>query len=243
MLLALLAAVTVTFHPARPTVGDPIAIEFAAPATLDPSKEYELVETKGNRVVVRTFTPKPLVLSGTTDGVRFQGLRIPVVSVLAKDDKLQPAPLAPPRPEPWPVLPWYAIGIAAFAAVAVWTAAYLRGRAPSQKVVSRLSPVDVFRREVDALRRDPARKRRWAGLADATRAFLAATRPALGSELTTSEVLPRLRDRDRVVETILRQGDLEKFSPRGPASIEFESVASDALVLVEPEAPEPEAAP
>ena len=32
-----------TFLPARPTIGDPITIRFAAPVTVNPSPDYEVV--------------------------------------------------------------------------------------------------------------------------------------------------------------------------------------------------------
>ena len=78
----LLAAVTATFQPARPTVGDRIVIEFRAPVVLDASQDYELVQQDGNFVVVRTFRPRPFALSGTIGNVRFRGLIVPVASVL-----------------------------------------------------------------------------------------------------------------------------------------------------------------
>lgn len=242
MLLALLAAVTVTFHPARPTVGDPIAIRFEEPVRLDASADFEIVEQKGNEVVIRTFASRPLTLSGTAGSVRFRNLRIPVVSVLKKNDDLKPAPLAPPRPVPWPRLPWIAIGIAALFAIAAWSAVAFLSRRRARPRVPIRSPAEAFRDDVEALRGDRGRKWRWAALADATRSFLAATRPSLGSELTTSELLPRLHERERIVESILRQGDLEKFSTRGPAPADFERVADEALALAVPP-PEVEKAP
>ena len=54
----------------------------------------------GNRVVVRTFEPRPFALSGTMGNVRFRNLDSAGASVLKQDDDLTPAPLAPPRPMP-----------------------------------------------------------------------------------------------------------------------------------------------
>jgi hypothetical protein len=43
MIALLFLAFTATFHPPRPAVGDLITIQFAQPATLDPSPDYEVV--------------------------------------------------------------------------------------------------------------------------------------------------------------------------------------------------------
>ena len=84
---------------------------------------------------------------------------------------------------------------------------------------------------------------RWANLADAVRAYLAAVRPDLGAELTTSEVLARIETlageppavqpsgRRRYVATILRQGDFEKFSPWGAAQGDFDDALNRALEI------------
>ena len=241
MILAVLAVVTVTFSPPAPTVGDAITLDFAAPVTLDPSSAYEIVSQSGRRVVVRTFTPKPLVLSGTSEGVRFASLVIPVRSVLKPNDDLTPAPLTPPRALPYPRAPFVAIAIAALLAIVAWILAWRRARGAIREVVPALPPEERFRRAVLSLRADKRHPHRWAALADETRIVLAATRPHLGSELTTSEVVPRLQEHERVVEEILRQGDLEKFSPWGAPPRDFDDVARRVLDLAEPP-PEAEAA-
>src|SRR5437660_4401603 len=84
--LALATALTAVFHPARPTVGDPIVIEFREPVVLDPSPQYEIVSTDGKRVVVRTFSAKPFALSGHAGQVKFRNLVVPVQSVLKAKD-------------------------------------------------------------------------------------------------------------------------------------------------------------
>src|SRR3954447_1643040 len=208
MLGALFLTLITTFQPARPTVGDPITIQFAAPTTVAPSPDYEVVSQKGNSAVIRTFVPHTIAVTGrTVDGP--VSVMIPIHSVLKPDDKLDPAPLKPPRPEPWPRLPFIAIGIAALVAIAAWTAVVLlvKRRVPRPRIV--IVPSEEFRARVTALRRDVPM--RWARLADAVRAYLAAVRADLGVELTTSELLARI-DYAPIAQ-ILRQGDLEKFLP------------------------------
>jgi hypothetical protein len=224
--LLLLTAIT-TFQPPRPTVGDPITIDFATPTVVDPSPDYEVVSRGGNRVVIRTFVPRTIAVTGrTAEGP--VSVMIPVHSVLKPDDKLEPAPLKPPRPEPWPRLPFVAIGVAVLAAIAAWTAVVLlaKRRTPMPRIV--VAPVDAFRARVVALRRDAA-PMRWARLADAVRAYLAAVRNDLGAELTTSELLRRIDD--DAVAKILRQGDLEKFSPWGATPANFDDALSRALEI------------
>lgn len=119
---------TATFRPATPTVGDLVTIEFQHPVVLDPSAAYEVVSQKGNRVVVRTFEPKTIALSGVSGGVRFRNLNVPVRSVLKPKDKLEPAPLQPPRQIPYPREPFVAIGIAALVAIIAWIAVFLLAR-------------------------------------------------------------------------------------------------------------------
>lgn len=234
VLAFVLAAVTANIQPSAPKVGDLITVEFAAPVVLDPSTDYEVVSRAGNRVVVRTFEPKPFVMNGSAGGVRFTNLKVPVASVLAPNDSMTPAPLAPPVKVPYPRAPFLAIAIAALAAIATWAAVWWRAKRAAAAVVVRptVSPEERFRNAVLALRRNREHPRRWAALADETRAFLAATR-ALGKELTTTELLPRLSEHDRIAEDILRNGDIEKFAPRGAPNAEFEEVAERALTLAE----------
>ena len=230
-MILVLAIVTATFQPPAPKVGDLITVTFPAPATIDASPNYEVVSRAGNRVVVRTFTPKPFALSGTMGDVRFRNLTVPVRSILRQGDLLVPAPLAPPRSASYPRLPFVAIAIAALLAALAWVGAWWRSRKPHVVPAPAMSAEERFRRAVLALRENPSRPLRWAGLADATRAFLAATRPQLGSELTTSELVPRLDEQEAIVEEILRQGDLEKFSPWGAGSRDFDELAARVLEL------------
>jgi len=260
--LLVLALIT-TFQPARPTIGDPVTITFAAATTVEPSPDYEVVSRSGNSVVIRTFVPHSITVTGhSAEGP--VSVVIPIHSVLKQDDKLEPAPLKPPKPEPWPRLPFVAIGIAALAAVAVWTAVVVlaKHRVPEPHIV--VVPGEAFRARVLALRRGGA-SMRWAQLADAVRAYLAEVRADLGAELTTSEVLARIEEEEQAktaaepaavqptsrrrylasalvapVAQILRQGDLEKFSPWGAAPASFDDAVNQALEipsLAEPPAP------
>jgi len=228
MLFAVLALVHTTIQPPSPKVGDLITVEFSSRVVLDRSSDYEVVSHAGTRAVVRTFTPKPFVITGTADGERFRTM-VPVKSVLKANDSMQPAPLAAPRPIPYPPIPFLAIAIAAVCAIAAWIAVWLRARRKVQVVVPVLSAGERFQRAVLALRHDPRHPRRWAALADETRTYFAATRPHLGSELTTTELLARVEDEPSVIEHILRQGDREKFSPWGAREESFDEIAERAM--------------
>lgn len=231
-MIFMLLVVTATFQPATPTVGDPITIQFEQRVTLDPSEEYEVISQDGPTVVVRTFRPEPFDMAGVAGRIRFRRLTIPVTSVLASEDELEPAPLKPPAETPASKRPLWFIGGAAAVAALAWLAALLLARRAMAPVVvvPQLDPAEQFRLTVDQLRRNRARPGRWADLADATRRYLAATDPALPLELTTTEVLVR-SSRDSI-DSILHQGDLEKFSPWGAPAAEFDEIASRALELI-----------
>jgi hypothetical protein len=235
MILVLLI-VTATFRPAAPTVGDPITIEFERPVILDKSESYEIVSQKQNQIVVRTFRPEPFELSGRIDDVRFRKLIVPVTSVLAPDDEMEPAPLDPPLKSPAMRKPYYAIGIASAVAALAWLATLLLAKraAIATSPVAELPAADRFRFTIEELRREPAAPLRWAALADATRRYLAATDPRLGLELTTVETLRRAQGEYAPLALILHQGDLEKFSPWGARAADFDAVAASALELIPP---------
>jgi len=238
MIAIFLLALTATFHPAKPTVGDPIAIDFAQPVVIEKSADFELVSQRGGHVVIRTFTPKPIALSGVTGNVRFRNLVVPVRSVLPPKDALEPAPLAPPRMPPQPRMPLILIGVASLLAIAGWVTAYLLSRVKKVKPLIVIAPAERFR---VAVQQSAKSKQRWASLADATRDYLA--QRGFGAELTTSQLLARLDD--DIVGEILSRGDFEKFSPWGPPSGDFDEVAQLALSLIdrfEPREPEQEAA-
>src|SRR4051794_13956928 len=222
MLFALLLAAV--------TVGDPVTIELPkAPVVLQKSADYEVMSNAGKRVVVRTFQPKAFTVAGTAGGEAFQRT-VDVQSVLKPKDDLVPAPLAPPRAEAEPRLPWLLIGAAALLAIVAWTWLALRVRSAKKPVVVEplLTPAERYRQTVERLRTAPNTPLRWARLADALRDYLATTRE-LSPDLTTTELLTLLRD--PVIADVLHQGDLEKFSPWGAGSADFEDVARRALEL------------
>jgi len=221
-----LAALTATFHPPNPTVGDPITIHFMQPATLDPSADFEIVSRRGSEMVLRTFKPAPIALSGVSGGVHFRNLVVPVRSVLGPNDTLAPAPLAPPRMPPQPLVPLIAIGVALLLAIGGWITAYRLSRRRKGAPIVMLAPAERFRA---AVAKSARAKQRWASLADATRAYLAER--GFGAELTTSQLLAHLHD--DAIENVLHRGDLEKFSPWGAPAGDFDAIAAKALELID----------
>jgi hypothetical protein len=218
---------TATIHPAAPAVGDPIAIDFPAPVVLDPSPNYEIVSQHGAHAVVRTFEAKPFVVSGRMGNVAFTNLVVPVRSVLKEKDAMTPAPLIAPHGERFPASVLIAMAVlVALVALAV-IALLRRTKKKPAEVIPEIPPAERFRAAVLALRDEDDTPERWAKLADALRDYLAAT-SNVGRELTTTEVLAQKRD--DVVETILRHGDREKFSPWGTEG-DFDRVADEALRL------------
>ena len=220
---------TVTYRPPEPTVGDPITIEYAEPVTVKPSPEYEIVSHTPTSVVVRTFAPNTITVHSTAADVV-----IPIKSVLAPDDAMKPAPLRPPHALPPSRAPWIAIAIAALCAAVTWF--FVWRHRFKQAVIEPVVPSDVrFRNAV----RDAARApRRWAALADATRAYIASAYPGLGIELTTAELLARSGELAESLRPILQQGDLEKFSPWGPQPADFDAASAKALELIVVPVPE-----
>jgi len=214
---------TATIHPAAPTVGDPIAIDFPASVVLDKSPDFEIVSQHGAHAVVRTFEAKPFVVSGRMGNVAFKNLVVPVRSVLKAKDAMTPAPLIAPRREAFPASVMIAIAVLV-AVIAVVIAALLRRKKPVE-AVPEIPPAERFRAAVLALRDEADTPERWAKLADALRDYLAAT-GGVGRELTTAEVLARVRS--EVVARVLRHGDLEKFSPWGTEG-DFDAVADEVL--------------
>ncbi len=229
-MIPLLLLVTATFRPPAPTVGDRITIDFQQPVTVDRSTDYEIVSQRGSRVVIRTFEPKPFTISGRVGDVLFRNMVVPVHSVLEPRDNLAPAPLKPPIAEAYPKLPFVLIGIAALLAIGAWSAVVmLEKREEISEPVS--PPADRFRTAV-------RKARTWSQLADAVREYIQAT------TLTTTEVLARLsvgpppsaaaaegRGATLIAE-ILRQGDLEKFSPWGARPGDFGAMKRRALELL-----------
>ncbi len=228
---------TATFHPAHPTVGDRITVDFPRSVVLDRSPAYEIVLQHGSRAVVRTFEPKPFALSGTTDGVRFRNLVVPVRSVLAAGDAMQPAPLKPPQRLPMPRAPFVAIGVAALVAAAAWAGllALHRRRAASRARRAGHSSGGalpggrgVFDGEAAGAAMGLSRRSH----PDLPRRARIRGRP---HEL---QLLASLGGHELIAE-ILRRGDLEKFSPWGAPPGDFSALAQRALTIPDEFEPAP----
>ena len=215
-MIPILLVVTATFRPPAPTVGDLITINFQQRVTLDKSPQYEIVSQRGSRAVIRTFEPRPFTISGRVGDVLFRNMTVPVHSVLKPRDSLAPAPLKPPIAEPYPKLPFVLIGVAALLAIGAWIAVILLDR-HEEISVPVAPPAERFRSAVAAARS-------WAQLADAVREYIEAT------TLTTTEVLARTSS--TLIAEILRQGDLEKFSPWGPRPGDLRALRKRALELI-----------
>lgn len=220
--------ISATFHPAKPTVGDAISIDFPQPVTLDGSRSFEVLMHTPRHYVIRTFEPKPLALSGAAGDVRFRNLIVPVRSVLGPKDAQNPSPLKPPHPLPSPMLPLTLIAAVALAAIAAWVVVWWRAR--MKRVVPEvvLAPAEQFRVALDRARTSP---QRWAAYADAVRAYLA--QRGYGAELTTSQLIPLLPNEHDLIADILRRGDYEKFSPWGALEGDFDALAARAPAIVE----------
>ena len=243
MIVPLFLALVTSIHPPRPAVGDPVTLQFSVPVVLDPSSAYEVVRRQGNSVVVRTFQPRPFVVTGRV-GLEEVRVEVPIRSVLKPKDDLKPAPLKPPASDPAPRRPLIAIGIASLLALMGWIGVVLLARRHARAEEPVIAPVERYRAAITSLRAERRGAMRWARLADATRAYLAAVDSRFGSDLTTSEILGQVPD-PSALRQILHQGDLEKFSPWGPAQIDFDLVADHALQIVawaEPPAADLEAA-
>ncbi|HEX7830344.1 MAG TPA: hypothetical protein VF787_11850 [Thermoanaerobaculia bacterium] len=227
MILAVLLLVGATFSPKSPTIGDLVTIEFPAPVKLEASRDYEVISSEGKRVVVRTFTPKPFDVRGTMNGAPVR-VTIPVASVIKPGDLMSPAALVAPRPTAYPRGPFIAIAIAALVAILAWVLVFVKAKKRVAKpVLPPMSAEERFRKAVLELQMT----RSWGRLADATRVYLSATRPDISTDLTTTELVPRLRDQEKFVAHILRQGDVEKFSRRKPDANDFDEAAKKALEL------------
>ncbi len=232
MIPILVLFVTATYTPASPAIGDRVTINYSAPVTVQPSPDFEIVSRKPAQVVIRTFDTHPITVhASAANGEPAGDVVIGIRSVLAPNDALKPAPLQPPRALAASRTPWIAIAIAALIAAAVWMLAWRRSRrTTAAEIESRVPPDERFRLAVQAAARH---RLRWAALADATRTYLAAEYPGLGLELTTEELL-RLHAMPPPLQTILRQGDLEKFAPWGAQPGDFDEAAKSAIALIRP---------
>ena len=107
-------------------------------------------------------------------------------------------------------------GVAALLAIGAWTAVMMLARRAqaARKPKPAIPPEVRFRNGVAAAKS-------WAQLADAVREYIGVT------TLTTTEVLAW--NSSALLDEILRQGDLEKFSPWGPRPGDLRELKRRAL--------------
>ncbi|HXI14113.1 MAG TPA: hypothetical protein VNM92_15930 [Thermoanaerobaculia bacterium] len=230
LFLTLGDAPVVSISPDRPTVGDRITLRFPSDPSdrlrLEPSPGYEIVSVSGNTAVVRSFQPGEIVVRGdirNAAGARtFDGVRITIASVLAADDKLEPAPLASPISPEESRTAVVAVGVAAIAAAIAWTALVilLRRQQVTGTVPITQSPAEEYRAVLERLS--------GAGgaalsieLADATRRYLARLNDRFSLDLTSRQLVTKLKTGQIMkaaspnVSQLLHAGDLAKFAPLG----------------------------
>jgi len=206
--------------------------------------------------VLRTFHPGTLhieFVTHTPGEVTETGtLAIEVASVLAAgDDKLEPAPLRPPKELPRENTVWLATGVAAGVAALLWGLLALLLRFRRMLAIPEIprveDPAEAFRAALANVRTLADDEAKWVMLSSATRRYLAATEPSLGVELTSHELLATMRRAGRradtvsTVESILRGGDWTKFSPFGAPRVSIDTLVGAAAELI-PAAPAGEAA-
>lgn len=249
LLLVALGGPPARVSPAAPTVGDPIAIRFPeerAKITLEESDAYEIVKSGASPAVIRAFRPGPIAVRGRLESAngsfRFRDLRIEVRSVLAEDDSLEPAPFRPPREIPPNRIAWWAIGLAALAAVALWTAVWRMRDAAAPVAASAAGSSLPARTEYLAeLRRARSLELHpsLVLIGGAMRRFLSRVHPSWSLDLTSRELrreLRRHRVREELVSTVDRvlvEADLEKFSPWGAPEVDRDALIESAGKLVE----------
>jgi hypothetical protein len=249
LLAVALGAPAAHLSPAAPTVGDPISIRFEeeqAKITVAPSAEYEIVASGGSPAVIRAFRPGTIAVSGRVESpggsFGFRGLVVEIHSVLAEDDALEPAPYRPPQALPPNQVAWWAIGLASLAALLLWAAVFRAREAPraARQEIARpgVAPAAEYLAELRrarALELHPS----LVVIGGAVRRFLARVHPSWGADLTSRELrreLKRHRVREDLVATVdevLREADLEKFSPWGAPEIDREELIANAERLVE----------
>jgi len=246
LLLAIAPAqMEVWVTPASPTVGDPITLTFpeaSGKVELTPSEAYEIVRTEENRAVIRSFQTGPLEITARfSTGERevlVPSLGIEIVSTLEEGDTLQPAPVRPPEPLPANRDAWIALGVAGAAMIVLWVLVYMRRPRQVKPVPARprVAPSKELLRALEAAAVLPPVESRIA-IGDATRNFLARVDQAWGRELTSRELrraLRRAQVREElrgVVDTILIEADLEKFSTHGAPEIETRELVESARKL------------
>jgi hypothetical protein len=239
ILLFTLLAAAVSITPATPTVGDPVTLTFPSSwqeVELESSDEYELVSAEANVVVVRSFKPGELTVEASGRDAAGNALQTPpvvvrVASVLEENDSMKPAPFAPPVDLPRNRAALWSLGTAAAAAALLWGALFAISPAARTEEAAAvpLDAVTAFHASVDEAMQMPPGDPRWIALAEALRTYLAAAAPTLGRELTTRELLGAVSSRHgsdvaSLLGSVLRGGDLSKFSPWGAGTAAAEEL-------------------
>ncbi|HUP65037.1 MAG TPA: hypothetical protein VM557_07140 [Thermoanaerobaculia bacterium] len=248
LLLFLAAGIPVHVSPAAATVGDPIRVVFAGDAagtvTLDPSEEYEVVDHLPDGVVIRSFKPGPITLSGTVaragGGYRFGPLELEIHSILGENDSLEPAPLRPPKSLPPNRVAWGAIGIAGLVAALLWYAVARASAATAAPVMRKTAARPPSVELLGALDAAQSMDRAAALIAvgAATRRFLARVEPSWSLDRTSKELKVELSNHGLDGETLttvdlaLMEADLEKFSPWGAPEIDRDELIARVRKLV-----------
>ena len=248
LLLFLAAGIPVHVSPAAPTVGDPIRVVFAGDAagavTLDPSEEYEVVDHLPDGVVIRSFKPGPIILSGTVaksgNGYRFGPLKLEVHSILGENDSLEPAPLRPPKSLPPNRVAWWALGIAGLVSAVLWYAIARSSATAAPPLMRQKAPPSPSVELLGALDATQSMDRATALIAvgAATRRFLARVEPSWSLDRTSKELKLELSSHGLDGETLttvdlaLMEADLEKFSPWGAPEIDRAELIARVRKLV-----------
>lgn len=223
-------ALTVPVQPAKPTVGEPIRVDFSKHGdsvrlqTLP--AETEIVSTNGAIVTLRAFSTGTLMLDGVVtrgrEAIRFRNLPVTVSSVLSSADDLAPAPLVPPKPLPENRTANVAIILAAVAALISAVALWLRHRGEVRSGFDVIEDTSSSDELEELLRSWPARldDAFLARVADVVRRRVSRSDAELSLSLTSRELLEAAPvSHQQALRPILEAGDRAKFSPFGAGGV------------------------
>ncbi len=231
MLLMLVAApltlrgetVGVELSPRAAQVGDVLTLKFpdgSDSIVLAKKEGVEQLGFKGRAVSLRSFRAGDQLLSGSFvhrgRPIRFTRLFVRVNSVLKGPEDLKPAPLAPLQNSPDDNIARASIAAAAATTILIWLAVWLMRRRPTPVPLSPLESSPDLATLMSRLGPTLSPEEQIA-LADAVRSTLAGELEGR-RDFTTAELLRASMTRlsaaaQDAAFTLLRQGDLAKFSP------------------------------